>query len=139
MFAETEHDLVVEIPLVVRIRPIGVEPALAIVIALEFKHVRVAVGIGYVHYPFQATAPRILSGLNFIRDRNHLEKCTKYVYFLSNFTITLPQTLVGDTPDRKVLDSAAGNQKKTKDRPHIRLIPFIIFIQKRRVHKCTRR
>ena len=72
-FAETEHDLVVEIPLVVRIRPIGVEPALAVVVALEFEHVRIAIGIGYVHYPFQTTTPRILLGLYIIRDCNHLE------------------------------------------------------------------
>ena len=48
MFAETEHDLVVEIPLVVRIRPVGVEPRLAVVVPLEVEHVRVAVGVRFV-------------------------------------------------------------------------------------------
>lgn len=81
--AETEHDLVVEIPLVVRIRPIGVEPTLTVVVALDVEDVRVAVGIGCVPGSIHTTALRPLSGLNLIRDRNRRELGTKYVYFLS--------------------------------------------------------
>ena len=84
MVAETEHDLVAEIPLVVRVHPVGVEPRLTIIVPLDVEDVRVAIGIGYVHCPFHTTTLRILSGLNFIRDRNHPEQCTKYVYFLAS-------------------------------------------------------
>jgi len=41
--AETEHDLVVEIPLVARVDPIRVEPPLAVVVPIDIEHVRVAV------------------------------------------------------------------------------------------------
>lgn len=47
-FAETEDDTIVEIPLVVRIRPIRAEPTITIVVALDHEHVRVAVGVGSV-------------------------------------------------------------------------------------------
>lgn len=49
--AETEHDLIVEIPLVVRIRPIRIEPRL-MVIPIDVEHVRVAVRIDYVRDAF---------------------------------------------------------------------------------------
>lgn len=55
--AETEHDRVVEIPLVVRIRPIGVEPRLAVIVVLDVEHVRVAIGVGYVRGATRTTAP----------------------------------------------------------------------------------
>ena len=42
--AETEHELVVKIPLVVRIRPIVVEPQ-AILVTFHIKDVRVTVGV----------------------------------------------------------------------------------------------
>jgi len=54
--AKTEDDLVVEIPLVRRIRPIGVEPRLAVVVALDVEHVRVAIGVGCVHCATPVTA-----------------------------------------------------------------------------------
>ncbi len=46
--AETEDDLIVEIPLIVRIRPIGVEPRLAVVVALDVEDVRIAIGVSFV-------------------------------------------------------------------------------------------
>ncbi|MBI2087016.1 MAG: hypothetical protein HYT69_02490 [Candidatus Zambryskibacteria bacterium] len=49
IFAETKHDLVLKIPLVIRIRSVGVEPRLAVIVPVEFEHVRIAVGIGCVH------------------------------------------------------------------------------------------
>jgi len=42
--AETEHDLVVEVQLIVWVDPIGVEPGLAVVIPLDVEHVPVRVG-----------------------------------------------------------------------------------------------
>jgi hypothetical protein len=46
--AETEDEPVVELPLIVGIDPIRVEPRLAVVVPLNVEHVRVAVGVGYV-------------------------------------------------------------------------------------------
>jgi len=54
--AATENDLIVEIPLVVEIRPVVVQPR-TVLIALAVEDVRVAVGIGLCvlchlsHYP----------------------------------------------------------------------------------------
>lgn len=45
--ATTENDLIVEIPLVVRIRPVVVQPR-AVLIALAVEDVRVAVGVSSV-------------------------------------------------------------------------------------------
>jgi hypothetical protein len=45
--ATTENDLIVKIPLVVRVRPVVVQPR-AVLVALAAEDVRVAVGIGSV-------------------------------------------------------------------------------------------
>ena len=56
--AKPKHECVVEIPLIVRIRPIRVEPPLAVAVALDVEHVRVAIGVGrYVHHIISATTP----------------------------------------------------------------------------------
>jgi hypothetical protein len=46
--AETEDDAIVEIPLVVRIRPIRIEPPIATIVTIDHEHVRVAIGVGSV-------------------------------------------------------------------------------------------
>ncbi|MEI6490796.1 MAG: four helix bundle protein [bacterium] len=48
--SETEHELVVRIPLIVRPRPIVVEPQ-TVAIAFELEDVRVAVGVGSCETP----------------------------------------------------------------------------------------
>lgn len=45
-FAKTEDDTIVEIPLVVRIHPIRIEPPITIIVALDHEHVRVAIRAG---------------------------------------------------------------------------------------------
>ena len=61
---KTKHDAIVEIPLIVRVRPVAVEPMLAVVVAFDVEHVRVAVRVGYyVHFSINDTAHRILFGL----------------------------------------------------------------------------
>jgi hypothetical protein len=53
--AATENDLIVEIPLVVRVRPVVVQPR-AVLVALAIEDVRVAVGIGSVSRAIRFTA-----------------------------------------------------------------------------------
>jgi hypothetical protein len=53
--AETEHDAIVEIPLVVRIGIVAVEPPIAVIIALDVEDVRIAVRIGSVCRTILAT------------------------------------------------------------------------------------
>jgi hypothetical protein len=45
-FSENEDDLIVEIPRIVRIRPVRVEPPPAVIVALQLEDVRVAVRVG---------------------------------------------------------------------------------------------
>jgi len=45
--AKPEDDAIVEIPLIVGVRPIRIEPAPAVIITLDIEHVRVAIGIGF--------------------------------------------------------------------------------------------
>ena len=79
--AETEHDLIVEVPLVVGVDPIGVEPPRAVVVALDVEHVRVAIGVGYVRDTSCTTVRRIFSGLYRIWHHNALVSRTKYLLF----------------------------------------------------------
>ena len=74
--SETEDDLVLEIPAIIGVRPIRVQPPLA-VIPLDVEDVRAAVGIGNVYAPLCTTIPRILLGLYSIRHRNDIDTCTK--------------------------------------------------------------
>ncbi len=53
--AETEHDLVVEIPFVARIGPIRVEPPLTVVVPLDVEDVQVAIGVRPVRGTFCST------------------------------------------------------------------------------------
>ncbi len=46
--AKTEHDACIEIPLVVSVGIVAIEPPIAVVIALHVEDVRIAVGIGSV-------------------------------------------------------------------------------------------
>ncbi len=78
--AETEDKLIVEIPLVARLRPIVVELERAVVVALDIEQVRVA-SVRNVHCTVLSTTPRLFSGLNRIRYRNTRVQCTKYLLF----------------------------------------------------------
>jgi hypothetical protein len=68
----TEHEVVVRIPPVVRLRVVRVEPR-AIVIPIEVEHVRVTVAVSYVCSAVCSTAVPIMSPwgvqLYFMRDR----------------------------------------------------------------------
>lgn len=46
--AEGEDNLVLKIPVVVRIGIVAVQPALAVIVPLDVENVRVAVGVGNV-------------------------------------------------------------------------------------------
>ncbi len=55
--AKPKHEAIVEIPLIVRVHPIRIEPPLAVIVALDIEHVRVAIGVGRnVQGIFLATA-----------------------------------------------------------------------------------
>ena len=56
--AETEHDAIVELPMIVGIRPIVVEPQLAVIVALHIEDVRVVVRVRIVRRTIRATAHR---------------------------------------------------------------------------------
>ena len=74
--SETEDDLVLEIPTVVGVRPIRVQPPLVIIV-FDVEDVRIAIGVGNVYTPVRTTTPRILLGLYSIRHRNDVGACTK--------------------------------------------------------------
>ena len=44
--AKTEDNTIVEIPLVVRIHPIRIEPPIAVAVTLDHEHVRVTIRVG---------------------------------------------------------------------------------------------
>lgn len=86
--AGTQDDPIVEIPLVVRLRPVVVEVERSIVIALHVEHVRIAVPIGMYDTPpislslrFEFSRRCIVFGIS-----NALAHRTKYLLFL-NFYI----------------------------------------------------
>lgn len=69
--AKTKDNPIVEIPAIVRIGVIAIEPTFTIVVTLDVEHVRVAVGIGL--YTALSLPPHLertvaLPVLNFIRD-----------------------------------------------------------------------
>ena len=50
--SETNHDNVVEIPAVLRVGIVRVQPPLAVVVPLDVEHVRIAIGIDDLYaYP----------------------------------------------------------------------------------------
>lgn len=55
--AETEHDPIVEIPAIVRVDIVGVEPTVAVVVAVDVEDVRVAIRVGIVQKAIRTTAP----------------------------------------------------------------------------------
>ncbi len=75
--AETEDELIVEIPLVTPLRPVVVELERTVLVAFGAEHVRIAVPVRNAHCTICATIPRILSGLNRIRYRNTRVQYTK--------------------------------------------------------------
>ena len=44
-FAKTKDDTIVEIPPIVDVRPIAVQPPVAIRVALDVEHVRITIGV----------------------------------------------------------------------------------------------
>ena len=48
--AETEQRGIVEIPAVLRVGIVVVEPRLAVVVPIDVEHARVVVPVGYVHH-----------------------------------------------------------------------------------------
>lgn len=53
--SETENDLVLEIPLILGVGIVRVQPTV-IAIVLDIEHVRIATGIGIVHASIRTTA-----------------------------------------------------------------------------------
>lgn len=93
-FAETKNDGVVEIPVVVGVGPIAVQPPIAIRVALNSPNVRVVIGVSLMRAISSITPPfeiLILSGLNFMCDRNHSIQRTKYLHFFKISHTTLPE------------------------------------------------
>lgn len=82
--AKRKNDLIVEIPLVLRIGPIAIEVALAIGVALDVEHVGVAVRVGDLYkVPSMQTTPRVLKEIVIFR---HL-KCLSTLYQVSSFFV----------------------------------------------------
>ena len=46
-FAETKNDAIVEIPTIVSVRPVAIEPQPTVVVAFNIEHVRIAIGVRY--------------------------------------------------------------------------------------------
>lgn len=46
-FAKTEHDDIIRIPDIVGIRPVAIQPQLAIVVAFDIPDVRIAIEVGF--------------------------------------------------------------------------------------------
>lgn len=70
--AKTEDDPIVEVPPIVRVSIVAVEPTLTVVVALDVEHVRVAIGVGLSCIASSMT-PRLenlsmIPALNSIRD-----------------------------------------------------------------------
>ncbi len=69
--AKTEDDPIVEIPTIVRVGIVAIEPTLAVVVALDVEHVRVAVRVGLciaLPMPPHIEYLSIFPALNLIRD-----------------------------------------------------------------------
>ena len=83
--AETEHELVVRIPLVVGFRPIVVQPQ-TVVVAFQLEDVRVAVRVGVVRHVIRDTVHLVRvaqkTGLYFIRDRESTDASYQVFSFL---------------------------------------------------------
>ena len=79
--AKNEHQLIDEIPPIVGVDPIRVEPPLTVVVPLDVEHVRVAVRVRYARRVAHTIAPRILLGLYRIWHHNALTPRTKYLLF----------------------------------------------------------
>ncbi|MFZ2975498.1 MAG: hypothetical protein WA055_02595 [Candidatus Moraniibacteriota bacterium] len=46
ILSEAKDNLIVSIPLVVRLRPIVIQPRLAVIVAVHIEHVRIAIRVG---------------------------------------------------------------------------------------------
>ena len=55
--SETEHNLVIEIPPIVGIGIVRIEPWLTVIIPFDIEHARVANRVRIVHAPIRATTP----------------------------------------------------------------------------------
>ena len=130
--AETEHDAVVEVPTVVGIRPIVVEPQRTVVVPLHIEDVRVVVRVRIVRYAICATAPRkchkgtsisltrstakgnwSLSGLYRICDLKSSSAAHQVSSFFEVSAYPAPsRTVIRNALDVWILGSAAGSRNR---------------------------
>ena len=126
-----EHPPVVAIPEVVGVAVVAVQPQ-AVLVVFDVEDLEVAIGVRFVRDA--ARKP-----LSFDYSRNcilfwaisPLAPRTKYLYFLeysfivygkycrNKFNTPLFQTVVRNTPDKRILGSVA----ESRNRPHIHLLP----------------
>ncbi len=95
-FAETKDDPIAEIPAIVGVGPIAIQPPMTVGVALDVPNVRIAVGIrtsltraASSYTPLLEIL--ILSELNFMRDQNHSIQRAKYLHFFKISHITMPE------------------------------------------------
>lgn len=55
--SETKDDLVLKVPVVVRVSDVRVQPLLAVIVPLDIEDVRVAIGVGSVQDAAPTTIP----------------------------------------------------------------------------------
>ena len=111
--AETEHDAVVEVPTVVGIRPIVVEPQRTVVVPLHIEDVRIVVRVRIVRRAICATAHRILSGLYRICDLKSSGAAHQVSSFFEVSAYTAPsRTVIRNALDVWILGSAAGSRNR---------------------------
>lgn len=77
----TKRDEVVGIQPVVGVQVVAVQITTVVTIVPDIEHVGVPVGRNVCSVSY-STTPQILSGLERIRDHNHITEYTKYLYFL---------------------------------------------------------
>lgn len=71
-FAKTEDNPIVEVPPIVRVGIVAIEPAVTVVVTLDVEHVRVAIGVGLLciapPVPPHLENLSVIPALNIIRD-----------------------------------------------------------------------
>jgi hypothetical protein len=83
--AKTESNTIVEIPLIVRIGIVGIEPTIAIIVTLDVEHVRVTVRVGPLC--IVSSVPPHLKSLSTIQALYNIRdlKSTKTIHQVSSF------------------------------------------------------
>src|SRR3990167_9728414 len=104
-----------------------VEPQRTVVVPLHIEDVRIVVRVRIVRRAICATAHRILSGLYRICDLKSSGAAHQVSSFFEVSSYTTPSRIViRNVLDVWILDSAAGS----RDRPHIRLLPRLVYQKK---------